>query len=320
MWLCQCVYSLKNILFSGVNAEQDQLLRQFLHSVYSTRLFTRCLNKYLTLLFDLSLVWSLGRWQHNDAFNLCALTKWAINIHPADIIGTCMAQCSKNPSSFSWIGSITCTHLRRFVPHVGNVLVLAVVLRPGTCQVRASERALWGPQLDAMTGDREENEEQERSDGEEEEEGDTPEDSLRQVWKVKATDAVWVGKTEITQPGRCKQGICQQHTAKHKGQSADTQLACRINMQQSCFICWALCVGFQFDVNPSCAGSSGYTLPQISHSPCLMVLRQLMKRGSVGSEGRCWLLPHRSWFCAWSSDIYGLGTPSYSFALKIKCK
>lgn len=41
-----------------------------------------------------------------------------------------------------------------------------------------------------MTGDREENEEQERSDGEEEEEGDTPEDSLRQVWKVKPTDAV----------------------------------------------------------------------------------------------------------------------------------
>lgn len=51
------------------------------------------------------------------------------------------------------------THLRRFVPHVGNVLVLAVVLRPGTCQVRASERALRGPQLDATAGDREENEE-----------------------------------------------------------------------------------------------------------------------------------------------------------------
>jgi len=37
--------------------------------------------------------------------------------------------------------------------------VLAVVLRPGTCQVGASERALRGPQLDAVAGDREENEE-----------------------------------------------------------------------------------------------------------------------------------------------------------------
>lgn len=47
--------------------------------------------------------------------------------------------------------------LRGFVPHVGNVLVLAVVLRPGTGQVSASGRALCGPQLDAMAGDQQEN-------------------------------------------------------------------------------------------------------------------------------------------------------------------
>lgn len=51
-------------------------------------------------------------------------------------------------------------HLGRLVPHVGNVLLLAVVLRPGTCQVSASERALRGPQLDATAGGEEENEEQ----------------------------------------------------------------------------------------------------------------------------------------------------------------
>lgn len=44
-----------------------------------------------------------------------------------------------------------------FVPHVGNVLVLAVVLRPGTGQVSASGCALCGPQLDTMTGDQQEN-------------------------------------------------------------------------------------------------------------------------------------------------------------------
>lgn len=44
-------------------------------------------------------------------------------------------------------------YLRCFVPHVGGVLVLAVVLRPGgTRQVSASSGALRWPQLDATAG------------------------------------------------------------------------------------------------------------------------------------------------------------------------
>lgn len=84
------------------------------------------------------------------------------------------------------------THLCRFVPHVGNVLVLAVVLRPGTCQVRASKRALRGPQLDAMVGDQEENDEQSTQRG-----GVRGRDARErraepqtEMWVVKATDAV----------------------------------------------------------------------------------------------------------------------------------
>ena len=79
------------------------------------------------------------------------------------------------------------TDLRRFVPHVGRVRVLAVVLRPGTCQVSASSRALRGPQLDGWR----EPVRRMRSGALRESRG-TPEDveeHHEKMWEDKATDA-----------------------------------------------------------------------------------------------------------------------------------
>lgn len=94
--------------------------------------------------------------------------------------------------------SLHSTHLGRFVPHERNVLVLAVVLRPGTCQVGASKRALRGPQLDAAVGDQEENDEQgtQRGGVRGRDTRGHREEPQTEMREVKATDAVWGGKRE----------------------------------------------------------------------------------------------------------------------------
>lgn len=118
------------------------------------------------------------------------------------------------------------THLRRFVPHVGTVLVLAVVLRPGTCQVGASERALWGPQLDAMAGGGEENEERsaQRERGGGRRRRTTERRPLMQS-EEQREESRW-GRSGW----RCKQVICQQHvvntTTNQQTHSWPAGLAC----------------------------------------------------------------------------------------------
>lgn len=145
----------------------------------------------------------------------------------------------------------TNTHLRRFVPHVGNVLLLAVVLRPGTCQVRASDRALWGPQLDAKVGDGEEN----GGRGNGRTQRPTPAENRGEAQMVKAT--VWGGKGERWVGGAWECKRCPQTVNK----STDTQLSWWISL-------WTFHGGMS-RFNPNHAGQSGYTPPRV------MALKQL---------------------------------------------
>lgn len=150
------------------------------------------------------------------------------------------------------------THLCRFVPHVGNVLLLAVVLRPGTCQVSASVRTLRGPQLDAMLGAEQENEEQERSgrEGEEEDGGVTEENQRGADVRPRCS----LGRKQSVN-GSAINNAMKCDTSAAPGRAAGSTHGRSVPHVSACACVCGSCVGFHFDVNPSCNEPSGCSLP-----------------------------------------------------------